>query len=197
MRKVYFDLRLPEGTRNSIVTQYNQQDSKYLVEIYYKWRELSDLLISMDSRGVNLPDGLSEIAFSLAKNAFRINDGIQNANSSFDCYDPNEVVGRNRIQIKSCSVIPDLTSFGPNSEWDRIYFLDFYKNGDWNAEFDVYELDTHQIYSFKVNVGQTLLEQKLQGRRPRFSIYNGLILKGKYLSKETYKITESGVLKVR
>lgn len=31
----------------------------------------------------------------------------------------------NRIQVKACSVLPDLTSFGPRSEWDRIFFADF------------------------------------------------------------------------
>lgn len=196
MNKKYFNLSLPEGIRTALVTEYVQNDSKYLLDIYIKWRELSDLLNSLDSRGINLPDGLSEISFCLAKKAYRINDGILNANSSFDCYDFKERMGRNRIQVKACSVIPDLTSFGPDSEWDRIYFLDFYKEGSWDGSFDVYEIDTNQINNYKVNRNQTLADQKRQGKRPRFSIYSGLIQKGKYLSKETYLITRNGVVKI-
>ncbi|NFN19717.1 Bsp6I family restriction endonuclease [Clostridium botulinum] len=70
----------------------------------------------MGARKINLPEGLSESAFCLAKGMFRVTQKISGANTSFDCYDPNGQRGNNRIQVKACSVIPDLTSFGPNSE---------------------------------------------------------------------------------
>ena len=80
-----------------------------------------------------------------------------------------------RIQVKACGVLPDLTSFGPKSEWDEIYFMDFFKDGSWNGEFDIYFIENNWIYNHKVNNNQTMKEQQLQGRRPRFSIYKDII----------------------
>lgn len=121
----------------------------------------------------------------------RFTESISGANTSFDCYDPNGKRGNNRIQVKACSVVPDLTSFGPNSEWDRIFFVDFYREGKWDGTFDIYEISTDDIYNFKVNASQTMADQKNQGRRPRFSIYTNFIEKGNYLSKETFNLFNS------
>lgn len=196
MKQITALLSLPEGIFNAEVLEFDQTDSKILFDIYYHWLKLCNLLNSIKSRTINLPEGLSETAFCLAKNVWRVTKKINGANSSFDCYDPKGSIGNNRIQIKACSVVPDLTSFGPNSVWDRIFFLDFYRKGLWDGTFDIYELDTHDILNYKVNAFQTLKDQQLQKRRPRFSIYSGLIMNGKYLSLETYKITERGVNRV-
>lgn len=131
---------------------------------------------------------MSEPAFCLAKEMVRITQSISGANTSFDCYDLNGEIGTNRIQVKACSVIPDLTSFGPNSEWDRIFFVDFYREGKWDGSFDVYEISTNDIYNFKVNATQTMADQKREGRRPRFSIYANLIQNERYISKETFNL---------
>ena len=73
---------------------------------------------------------------------------------------------------------------------------DFYRQGLWDKTFDVYEIRTIDVENFPVNETQTLKDQKEQGRRPRFSIYTGLIEKGQYISKETYKLTEEGIVKI-
>ncbi|MCQ4922234.1 Bsp6I family type II restriction endonuclease [Tissierella carlieri] len=189
-------LNLPEGDFFASVSIFDHEDAKALFTIYDSWRLLCRLLNELNARSVNLPEGLSETAFCIAKNVWRCTSNIAGANSSYDCYDPNASRGNNRIQIKACSVLPDLTSFGPNSEWDRIYFVDFYRNGEWDGTFDIYEVETEDINNFPVNASQTLLDQKLQGRRPRFSIYKGLIQEGRYISKETFKITPEGILEV-
>ncbi|MFA6308646.1 MAG: Bsp6I family type II restriction endonuclease [Clostridia bacterium] len=189
-------LELPEGNCYTTVSMFTDEDANGLKTIYESWRILCGTLAAMNARAVNLPEGLSEIAFSLAKNVWRCTDCIPGANSSFDCYDPKGGRRNNRIQVKACSVLPDLTSFGPNSQWDRIYFLDFYREGKWDGTFDCYEVRTDDINNFKVNATQTLLDQKKQGRRPRFSIYTGLIMERKYISKETFMITERGVEKL-
>lgn len=196
MEKINKILLLPEGDRIAEVTIFNQSDAKSLVSIYDGWRILCDNLNELNARSVNLPEGLSEISFALAKNVWRTTGAIPGANSSFDCYDPRGERFNNRIQVKACSVLPDLTSFGPNSQWDRIYFVDFYRQGLWDRTFDVYEIRTRDIENYPVNANQTLKEQKEQGRRPRFSIYNGLILQNKYISKETFKITDTGIIQI-
>ena len=189
-------LHLPEGDKRAEVTIFDDEDVPKLLNIYTSWRKLCENLNELNARSVNLPDGLSEISFAISHNMWRCNSSIIGANSSFDCYDPNGQRHHNRVQVKACSVLPDLTSFGPHSQWDRIFFVDFYREGKWDGTFDVYELDTDDIMNYPVNASQTVEDQKAQGRRPRFSIYNGLIENEQYISKTTYKITQTAIIKV-
>jgi len=115
----------------------------------------------------------------------RITKSISGANTSYDCYN---LKTNKRIQVKACSVLPDLTSFGPRSVWDEIYFCDFYKSGKWNGEFDIYLIDNALIYDHKVNSNQTMREQQQEGRRPRFSIFKEIITKGNLKPIKTGKL---------
>jgi len=189
-------LSLPEGDKIAEIQVYNQSDSARLIKIYESWRKLCDELEALDSRKVNLPEGLSEISFALAKNMWRKKGTIKEANSSFDCYDPNGNKNNNRIQVKASSVEEDLTSFGPKSEWDKIFFIDFYRNGLWDKTFDIYEIKTNDILKHQVNSKETLQDQQKAGKRPRFSIKKWIINQNKHISKETYKITEEGIIKI-
>lgn len=188
MQQVMTTLSLPEGDFKSKVMTFEASDREKLRVIYTNWRNLCNLLVEMGARKINLPEGLSEPAFCISKGMARITQSISGANTSFDCYDPKGGRGNNRIQVKACSVIPDLTSFGPNSVWDRIFFADFYREGKWDGSFDVYEISTEDVYNFKVNATQTMADQKMEGRRPRFSIYANLIERGMYISKETFNL---------
>lgn len=200
MKRVTKTLKLPEGDFEAEVLKFDNGDCLDLIKIYEDWIKLNKKLIKVGARAVNIPEGLTETAVCIAKGFWRTpykikKKGKQKINSSFDCYDNNGGRKNNRIQIKACSVLPDLTSFGPKSEWDRIFFADFYRKGKWNKKFDLYEIDTEKIMNFKVNENETVEQQKNQKRRPRFSIYNGLIEQGEYISKETYIITDNGVEK--
>ena len=165
-------LRLPEGNIQTTVQIFEERDREELSAIYRMWRELSRKLTSINSRAVNLPEGLSEGAFCLEMNTARIVNNIPGANSSFDCYDFREHA---RIQLKSCSVLPDLTSFGPRSVWDKLYFCDFCRQGNWDGTFDIYLIDNEDVYNHYVKENETFREQQRQGRRPRFSLYNEII----------------------
>lgn len=88
---------------------------------------------------------------------------------SFDCIN---VKTGSRIQIKASSVISDLTSFGPKSEWDELFFLDFSK-GD--GSFKVYKIEPDWIYNQMVNKNQSFQQQQEENRRPRFSIIEEII----------------------
>lgn len=166
------EIELPEGVFSTNVITFNESDRKALFDVYKEWRDLCNNLTKLKSRAVNLPEGLSEGSFCLEMNTVRIIESISGANTSFDCYD---LKTNERIQVKACSVLPDLTSFGPTSVWDKIYFVDFYRKGNWDGTFDIYLLENDDIYNHKVNANQTLKDQQLQGRRPRFSIYNEII----------------------
>ena len=166
--------RLPEGNFEVEATRFEPEDREKLAHIYRNWRKLSDDLRILGGRGVNLPEVLSEGSFALEMDVLRVVKSISGANSSWDCYDP---VRHKRIQVKACSVLPDLTSFGPTSQWDEIYFLDFYREGNWDGTFDIYKIDNDLIYNHKVNERQTMKDQQEQKRRPRFSIFKEIIQK--------------------
>ena len=77
-----------------------------------------------------------------------------------------------RIQIKATSTKNDCTSFGPHSEWDELYFLDF-SSEDGNCK--IYLIDSKTIYEHAVNKNQIFTQQQEQGRRPRLSIIQKII----------------------
>ena len=137
MREETHTFRLPEGVFHVQAIRFEERDRQVLAKTYSEWRSLSEDLRSLGGRGVNLPEVLSEGAFALEMNVLRVVKSIPGANSSWDCYNP---VSHKRIQVKACSVLPDLTSFGPTSEWDEIYFLDFYREGNWDGTFDIYKI---------------------------------------------------------
>ncbi len=170
MDKIITSLRLPEGEFNVEIIEFKEADRKTLYFIYKKWRELSDCLIETHGRGINLPEVLSESAFCLEMRCVRkTSTPIIGANSSWDCYN---LETKNRIQLKACSVIPDLTSFGSKSQWDEIFFLDFYRNGAWDGTFDIYEIESEKIYNHYVNKMETFRDQQKTGKRPRLSLSN-------------------------
>lgn len=128
------------------------------------------------SREPNFPEGLSEVAFCLWSGSARFISAYGLSNTSFDTFN----IKTNRAeQIKACSVENDLTSFGPRSKWDDLYFLDFYSNGKVDGRFDIYKIPNELIYANKVNKNQTLADQQDEKRRPRFCIKKDIIAKNK------------------
>ena len=61
---------------------------------------------------------------------------------SFDCYDP---IDQKTIQVKSASVNPDLTSFGPRSKFQKLYFLDFSSKGKVDGKFVIYDIPVARV----------------------------------------------------
>lgn len=169
-------LKLPNNIQlNADVIEYTtKKDKKSLYKIYKDWKNLSDNLKTISGRGINIPEGLSEGAFCIEMNCikpikFKKSKGV---NTSFDVY--NEVTAE-RIQVKACSISPDLTSFGPKSVWDKIYFLDFYRNGAWDGKFDIYLIPNNLVYTQQINKTQTFSQVQSNGKRPRFSIMGKII----------------------
>jgi hypothetical protein len=153
--------------------EFDNADKKQWKILFDSWKKLKMGLRKFESREPNLPEGLSEIAFCIysgSKRFIELKKGQISA--SFDTYDMK--TGRTE-QIKASSVEEDLTSFGPASEWDDLYFMDFYSNGALDGSFDVYKIPNELIYSAKVNKKQSFKQQQTQKRRPRFSIKKKII----------------------
>lgn len=152
---------------------FTQQDGQKWEYVFNLWRELKIALREYKSREPNFPEGLSEVAFCLWSGSSRFISAKGLSNTSFDTF--NQKTGRAE-QIKACSVKYDLTSFGPSSKWDDLYFLDFYNDGKFDGLFDIYKIPNELIYNHKVNKNQTLKEQQEQGKRPRLSIKKEIII---------------------
>ena len=135
-------LIIPEGEFPVKTISFNKEDKVELLSIYKNWTKLSNQLKNIGARGINLPEGLSESAFCIEMNCLRVIGSIPKANSSWDCYN---LSSKKRIQVKACSVLPDLTSFGPSSQWDELYFIDFYNKGEWDGTFNIYKIDNNLI----------------------------------------------------
>jgi len=93
--------------------EFDKQDRK-------KWKTLFDLWVNLkmgmreyQAREPNMLEGISEVAFCLYSGSHRLiglkGNGVS---SSFDTFN---VENNKAEQIKACSVMPDLTSFGPKS----------------------------------------------------------------------------------
>lgn len=153
---------------------FDLEDYKKLKKIFYDWQKINKELKSLGGRNLNVPDVFSEALFCIFFNSARTNgEGY-----SYDCVSLDNHAG---IQVKSCSIENDCTSFGPTSTWDELYFVDFAPNGKVDGNVWFYKIDS-DIYSIVLNEkkGETFKDQQKQGRRPRFSIKR-LIIKEKNL----------------
>lgn len=156
-----------------VLMDFDQSDAVKLKELFIKWQELKRGLKEYKLREPNLPEGISEVAFCLITGSSRFVSATGCPNSSFDSFN----IQTNRTeQIKACSVQKDLTSFGPRSKWDDLYFLDFYNGGDIDGHFDIYLIPTELIHSHQVNRTHTFLQQQMEGKRPRLSIKKDIII---------------------
>jgi len=151
------------------VTIKENGDQAYLKEIYTKWLWLNKEIKSHSTRGINIPEFISENSFCIFfPNCIRVTK-LKKGKCSFDAI--NTDTGK-RIQIKATSIKSDLTSFGPRSEWDELYFLDFSAE---DCSFKVYNIKKEWIYSHQVNKIQSFQQQQEEKRRPRFSIIEKII----------------------
>ncbi|MFV0157129.1 Bsp6I family type II restriction endonuclease [Empedobacter falsenii] len=187
MKQEIRNIKLPEGDFQVSVDIFTKEDLKLFQEIYQEWRSLSNKLNSIKARSINLPEGLSEGSFCLFTSNYRLNNPKfpKSVHSSFDSYDPKT---HKRIQVKACSVIPDLTSFGPKSVWDELYFLDFYRDGSWDGKYDVYHIPNDLIYGTNVNKNFSFAEMQGTGKRPRFSIYKDIIQTNQMVPVATFDL---------
>ena len=151
---------------------FDKNDAKKLKILFNAWKLLNVGMKKFGARGVNFPEGISEVAFCIFSGSTRLLSLKGSSSSSFDTF--NLKTGKAE-QIKACSVKGDLTSFGPKSKWDDLYFMDFYNNGKLDGSFDVYKIDDEMLNYVSMNKEQKFAEQQLEKRRPRFSIKKEII----------------------
>ena len=162
------------GKCTAELMHFTKSDAKKLKKLFEAWKKLTSGLKDFKSRGVNMPEGISEVAFCLYSGSKRFIKVRGAVSGSFDTFN---LKTKRAEQIKACSVEEDLTSFGPRSKWDDLYFIDFYNNGNADGSFDVYKIPDNYIKSASLNKEQTFEQQQVEKRRPRFSIKKDIIKK--------------------
>jgi len=144
---------------------FEKDDAKNLKELWDLWLSFSKKLKKYSkgkARKINFPEFISEGCWCILTGSVRI---IRP--SSADTYN---LKTKRAEQIKASIIKNDLTSFGPKSRWDDLYFLDFSRL---DGTFDVYEIPTNLLKNEVLNTkGETFEEQQKQGRRPRLSLKN-------------------------
>ena len=149
------------------ILRFCASDKRKFRKIFKMWSKLNvEMEIIGKNRNVNIPESLTEGLFCLHTGSVRVVK-VFGGKSSFDTID---LKTRKRQQIKASSS-KGPTSFGPTSFWDRneLYWMDFFKNGKADGEFDIYRIPDKFIYKTKVNKSQRLSEQQKQFRRPRIN----------------------------
>lgn len=149
-------------------------DSSSLLQlklIFKDWLMLNGKLRSINGRTLNVPDVLSEGLFCYYFDSIRTKDSA----GSFDCVTKQSSKG---VQVKATSIKYDLTSFGPESIWDELYFIDFVPNGVIDGVIHFYKIEENfENLILNREKNETFKDQQKQGRRPRFSIKKELIEK--------------------
>ncbi|MCY3804538.1 MAG: Bsp6I family type II restriction endonuclease [Candidatus Saccharibacteria bacterium] len=156
------------------VAHLDQSDGQIFKELFDLWKKLNDGL-KQYGRMATLPEVISEGMFCVFTGSARYQERVSGKSSvSFDAINTQN---NRKEQIKASSVEEDLTSFSPNSNWDDLYFMDFYNGGKLDGSFNLYQIPDQYIRSMKVSQQQTFRDQQAQGRRPRFSITKDIIKK--------------------
>ena len=172
MKLEKYKVKTKKGEMEIEVAHFDYQDAKTFKSLFDIWVELNKGL-GKYGRKMNIPEVLSEGMFCIFSKSVRFQKKIKGVGSvSFDTI--NLKTGELE-QIKASSIEADLSTFGPKSKWDKLYFMSFYNNGKPDGTFDVYEIPNKLIYSNKVNKRQTMERQQKEKRRPRFSIMNAII----------------------
>ncbi len=142
---------------------------KKVLHLYFLWKELNATIKEDYSRGINLPEAITE-PICCYVNDYELSLGAGSE-------DAINTKNNNQVQIKATSNWnSDLTSFGPESKFDELHFVRLNQSED---KMYLYEIPINELKTLKVNKNDTFEEQQRAGRRPRFSIIANYIVKYK------------------
>lgn len=159
------------------VKMYTEEDIPWLEKTFTRWKLYRDALKEQEERAPNMPEALSETFYCILTHAVRyVSSKYQQLeDASFDAFD---LVKEKTIQVKSTQIEFDCSSFGPESKWDNLVFVDFYNDGNIDGTVDIYDLSDYYlddvIVSKKAQI--TFKQRQEEGKRPRFSIKESIII---------------------
>ena len=179
MKIVNYKLKTNSKEIVLVLMTFQKNDLKIFKSTFNKYKSLNKILKEnlKATRIMNFPDALSESVFCLAMNCGKLLSA-KNASGYSTSFDAHDTKREKRIQVK-CSASSGPTSFGPRSEYDELYFVDFKSNELIDGTYKIYKIENEDIDSVKVNKKQSLADQQKLDRRPRFEIRSQLVIKKK------------------
>lgn len=171
MRKINKIITIDGNEHSADLITYSKTDIPNLNRLWKAWIKTRELSHKFGVRGTNLPEAISEVAFCIFTGQARLIKVHGDVSSSPDVYD--FVTGRTG-QIKATSTYKDLTTFGPKSEWDDLYFMDFSRL---DASFDLFTIDGGVLSSMivKKSTNVTFGDRQEAGGRPRIPLRKRII----------------------
>ena len=142
-------------------------------DAFFKWKDLNTYVKSTSTRGINMPDVISEPMGCYCLDLLW-NRGKEVGDAT--CPRTNK-----KIEFKATSNFKgDLSSFGPKTIFDNLVFLRF--NLEENKLY-IYDLNinSEELSKYPANKTQTIGDQKNMGRRPHISLQK-LFVEDKNLS---------------
>lgn len=158
-------------TKSWVTISVDWESAKKLHKAYWQYRREFEYL-GWANRMPNMPSELTEAIVCLCTNAELIKEGHG------DIFLPNTHVGEVKGTSQNCKDGRfDLSSFSPSSEFDELYFVHMGENS--NDVYHVYDLQLNRSSILKINVNNsdTFEDHASAGRRPRFSIFEQIVLK--------------------
>lgn len=134
-------------------------------DAYFKWKDLNTYIKSQTSRGINMPDAISEPLGCYCLDLYW---------NKSDGGDARDDAGR-KIEMKATSNFDyDLSSFGPQCSFDDLVFLRF--NLDTNMLY-VYDtgINSEELKLLPTTKTNTVGEYQAQGKRPHLSLIDKVI----------------------
>lgn len=151
--------------RNNYLVEIDEPRIQETCDAYFKWKDLNTYIKSLVSRGINMPDAISEPMGCYCL------DLLWNKQSGGDA----QTRDGKKVEFKATSNYDgDLSSFGPRCEFDDLVFLRF--NLDTNMLY-VYDtgINSDQLKQIEISSFGTVESYQKQGKRPHFSIIDKII----------------------
>ena len=152
---------------NEYLIKIDEPRIQQTCDAYFKWKDLNTYVKSLISRGINMPDAISEPMGCYCLNL------LWNKSTGGDA----KTIDGKKIEFKATSNFAyDLSSFGPKCEFDDLVFLRF--DLDLNMSF-VYDTGVNSEELKKIHVSKTATVEDYQkmGKRPHIRIIETIINK--------------------
>ncbi|GAP05046.1 Bsp6I family type II restriction endonuclease [Fructobacillus tropaeoli] len=130
-------------------------------DAYFKWKDLNTYIKSTNSRGINMPDAISEPMACYCLNlSWNRGPAVGDATAK----------DGTRVECKATSNFKgDLSSFGPKTIFDDLVYLRFNLEENKVYMYDL-KINSEDFGKYPANKTQTIQEQKDAGRRPHVSL---------------------------
>lgn len=156
--------------------KFEEKDKSKFRDLFKSWKAFKEAGEFVNQR-VIIPEGLTEGLVSKDIQDiywYKSYDQKQSMypTTKFDCYSS---IDNKIVEVKACSVKPDLTSWSPKPYFDVLYFVDF---SSMDGKYDIYKIDTSDKEILQETVtkgGETFQQQISSKRRPRFSLFEKYI----------------------